>query len=155
MFTLESVKGILEFMGLLIQKVTNEETKPSSSDKTHYLRNIIFTIPLLLLLFPLCAYFYFNISNLINATDVFYVIASTTLCIGQYWFLVMQKLPLQQLLVELQELVDQSNTKTHKIVVSIVLNVLFGFQENLKTFKPSKNNRLIYNTKFGYFHRAT
>lgn len=109
MFTLVSVKGILEFMGLLLDIEFQNGVVIRTKNPLHFLKNIVITIPLVLLLFPLCAYFYFNLNILMNATDVFYVIAATILCMGQYWFLVVQKVPLQRVLIELQAIVDQSN----------------------------------------------
>lgn len=104
LLTLKPIRVILKILGLLY-----DIEKPINHSLIGYLPNIIYTIPLLSLLFPLIAYFYYNMDNLTNATDVFYVIAATLLCIGQYWFLVVQKRPLFHLLAELQLLVDQSN----------------------------------------------
>lgn len=100
MLALKSVKDILRFMGLLME-----------SDKKyslHYVKNVLITAPMVVLLLPLCGYLVFNANNLLTATDVFYVIAATFLCIGQYWFLVVQKRPTTDLLSELQALIDQS-----------------------------------------------
>lgn len=99
MLTLKSVRDILEFMGLVLEQ--------DATWLLHYKKNVIITIPLFALLCPLCAYFVYNFSNLVNATDVFYVIAATLLCIVQYWFLAIQKRPLERLLSELQTLVDR------------------------------------------------
>lgn len=63
---------------------------------------------MLVLLLPLCGYLVSNATNLLSATDVFYVIAADCLCIGQYWFLVAQKRQLNDLMSELQVLIDQS-----------------------------------------------
>lgn len=100
MLALKSVKEILEFMGLL-----KESDRKNS---LHYVKNVLITVPMVILLFPLCGYLAFNGNSLLRATDVFYVIAATILCIGQYWFLVAQKGPLFDLLSELQALIDQS-----------------------------------------------
>lgn len=75
---------------------------------TNYCSNVLYTIPLLALLFPLIAYFSVNMVNIIKATDAYYVIAATLMCIGQYWFLVVQKPELRHLVHRLQYLVDQS-----------------------------------------------
>lgn len=53
-------------------------------------------------------YFYSNIDNLHKATEAFYVIAATLMCIGQYWFLLYKKTNLINLLNWLQSLVEQS-----------------------------------------------
>lgn len=74
----------------------------------HYVKNVLITVPMVILLLPLCGYLVFSANSLLRATDVFYVIAATILCIGQYWFLVVQKGPLFDLLSELQALIDQS-----------------------------------------------
>lgn len=74
----------------------------------YYLRNILISIPLFVMLFPLLAYFIVNLNNVSKATDVTYVIAADAMCIGQYWFLAAQKIPLQNLLDELQRIVDES-----------------------------------------------
>lgn len=100
MSALKSVQDIFKFMGLLL-----ETDKPYS---LQYVRNVLITLPMVLLLLPLCAYIVFNANNLLGATDVFYVIAATILCISQYWIFVMQKRPLFNLLAELQTLIDQS-----------------------------------------------
>lgn len=103
MITLQSIKTILKVMGLY----SNDDGQ-FNHNLINYLPNIIYSIPLLSLLFPLIAYFCKNVGNLSNATDVFYVIAATLLCIGQYWFMMLQKVPLMHLLCELQQLVDKS-----------------------------------------------
>lgn len=97
----ESVKPILDFMGLILVPGT-------TNMRTHYIKNVLFTVPMLLLLCSLGAYFLVNLSNLMKATEVFYVIAATLLCIGQYWFLVSQKESLWLVLINLQKLVDHS-----------------------------------------------
>lgn len=102
MLALKSVKDIFELMGLLME--TDQPWRLH-----HYVKNVLISIPLFTLLYPLCAYFRYNMFNLLNATDAFYVIAATILCLGQYWFLVMQKQPLRNLLLELQALIDQSD----------------------------------------------
>lgn len=98
MFALKSVRDILEFMSLLSNR----------DESLGYVKNVLITIPMVLLLAPLCAYLTFHGNNLLNATDVFYVIAATILCIAQYWILVMQKRPVRELLTKLQTLIDQS-----------------------------------------------
>lgn len=97
----ESVKAILNFMGLILVPGT-------TNTRMHYIKNVLITLPMLLLLGSLSAYFAVNLSNLVEATDVFYVIASTLLCIGQYWFLVTQKESLWLVLIDLQKLIDRS-----------------------------------------------
>lgn len=101
--TLKSIKSILSTMGLL-----SRVDQTTSRQLINYWVNVVYTIPLLTLLFPLVAYFHANMVNLIKATDAFYVIAATLMCIGQYWFLVMQKAELSHLVHRLQYLVDQS-----------------------------------------------
>lgn len=98
MLAFKSVKEILQFMGLLLP----------ANLQFHYIKNVIITIPIILLLYSLCAYFFYNLNNLVNATDVFYVIAASLLCFGQYWFLVVQKDSLGEMLSTLQTLIDQS-----------------------------------------------
>lgn len=98
MLAFKSVRDILDFMGLLLPV----------NLQFHYIKNVIISIPLLLLLYSLCAYFFYNLNNLVNATDVFYVIAASLLCFGQYWFLVVQKGSLFELLSTLQTIIDQS-----------------------------------------------
>lgn len=110
--TLKSIKSILVTMGLLD---SNSNQILSSEKFINFWPNLVYTIPLLALLFPLLAYFHANVVNIIKATDAFYVIAATLMCIGQYWFLVLQKSELRQLMFELQYLVDQS---IHHIVAS-------------------------------------
>lgn len=100
MLAFESVRQILDFMELLAPADPNNRW-------THYVKNVLISLPMLMLLCSLCAYFALHIGNLVEATDVFYVIAATLLCIGQYWFLVGQKVPLVHLLGDLQQLVDQ------------------------------------------------
>lgn len=103
------MKDILRFMGLLIE-----------SDKKyslHYVKNVLITVPMVVLLLPLCGYLVSNGNNLLSATDVFYVIAADCLCIGQYWFLVVQKGPLLDLLSELQALIDQSKCQIERFRV--------------------------------------
>lgn len=100
MLALKSVKDILEFMGLI-----RESDKKYS---LHYVKNVLITVPMVVLLLPLCGYLVFSANSLLRATDVFYVVVATILCIGQYWFLVAQKGPLLDLLSELQALIDQS-----------------------------------------------
>lgn len=104
MLALKSVKGIFKFMGLLLET-------DAPWFLLHYVKNVLISIPLLTLLYPLCAYFHHNMSILLNATDAFYVIAATLLCLGQYWFLVMQKQPLRCLFSELRALIDQSECR--------------------------------------------
>lgn len=104
MLALKSVKGIFKFMGLLL-----ETDAPWLL--LHYVKNVLISIPLFTLLYPLCAYFRDNMYILVNATDAFYVIAAVLLCLGQYWFLVMQKQPLRCLFSELQALIDQSECR--------------------------------------------
>lgn len=111
--TLKSIKSILSTMGLL-SGVDRTHTRP---ELITYWPNLLYTIPLLTLLFPLMAYFQTNMVNLIKATDAYYVIAATLMCIGQYWFLVVQKPELSHLMFRLQYLVDQSinlQSKHHK-----------------------------------------
>lgn len=100
MLAFESVRQILDFMELLAPADPNNRW-------THYVKNVLISLPMLMLLCSLCAYFALHIGNLVEATDVFYVIAATLLCIGQYWFLVGQKAALVHLLGDLQQLVDQ------------------------------------------------
>lgn len=106
---LQSIKSILSTMGLM-----------EGVDQSHplklitYWTNALYTIPLLALLFPLIAYFYANMVNLIKATDAYYVIAATLMCIGQYWFLVVQKSELSHLLLRMQHLVNQSKWAFYK-----------------------------------------
>lgn len=107
--TLKSIKSILSTMGLLSR--IGPTTGRQRFQFINYLPNVAYTIPLLTLLFPLAAYFYANMVNLIKATDAFYVIAATLMCIGQYWFLVVQKPELSHLVLRLQCLVDQSTFK--------------------------------------------
>lgn len=82
--------------------------KPDIHFLNYYSRNVVISIPLFVLLFPLLAYFIVNLNNLSKATDVTYVIAADSMCIGQYWYLVTQKIPLQNLLVELQGIINES-----------------------------------------------
>lgn len=112
---LKSVRDILKFMGLLLDS--------EQQYSLHYVKNVLVTLPMVLLLLPLCAYLFFDGNNLVNATDVFYVIAATILCIGQYWFLVLQKRPLLDLLAELQTIIDQSKyqIKLFKLLTSTFL----------------------------------
>lgn len=100
MLALKSVKDILRFMGLLMES--------DKKNSLHYVKNVLITAPMVVLLVPLCGFLVSKANNLLSATDVFYVIAATILCIGQYWFLVAQKRPLFELLSELQALIDQS-----------------------------------------------
>lgn len=100
MLALKSIKDILKFMGLV------ERTDETNSSR--YVKNILITIPMVVLLLPLCAYILTEANNLRDVTEVFYVIAATIMCIGQYWFLVAQKKPLENLISELQTLIDQS-----------------------------------------------
>lgn len=106
--TLKSVKGILKIMGILLstEQMLNRSV-------LHYVPNLVYNIPLMLLLHPLLAYFYVNVDNLTNATDAFYVIAATIMCISQYWFLMFQKVPLWHLFSQLQHLVDHRKYGTH------------------------------------------
>lgn len=97
---LSTIKPVMEIMGL--------KYKPNQHLINYYSRNLVISIPLFVLLFPLLAYFIVNLNNLSKATDVTYVIAADLMCIGQYWFLVAQKLPLQKLMSELQWIVQQS-----------------------------------------------
>lgn len=106
MHAFESVKQILDFMELLAPADPNNRW-------THYIKNVLISLPMLLLLCSLCAFFVLHLDNLVEATDVFYVIAATLLCIGQYWFLVGQKVPLVHLLNDLQQLVDQREFSPH------------------------------------------
>ena len=100
MLALKSVKDILRFMGLLM------ETDDKYS--LHYVKNVVISLPMLVLLLPMCGYLVSSANHLLSATDVFYVIAADCLCIGQYWFLVAQKRQLLDLMSELQVLIDQS-----------------------------------------------
>lgn len=102
MLALKSVKDILKCMGLILQETDKKHSLQ------HYVKNVLITLPMVVLLWPLCAYFVYNTNNLVNATDVFYVIAATMMSIGQYWFLVAQKKPLVNLISELQTIIDQS-----------------------------------------------
>lgn len=121
--TLKSIKSILSTMGLLAR------IGPTASRQRiqfiNYWPNVMYTVPLLTLLFPLAAYFYANMVNLIKATDAFYVIAATLMCIGQYWFLVVQKPELSHLVLRLQYLVDQSTFKWP--VISMLENNVLHF----------------------------
>lgn len=123
--TLRSIKSILSTMGLL-----SSAEQTSSQTIISYWLNVLYTIPLLALLVPLVAYFYANMVNLIKATDAFYVIAATLMCIGQYWFLVLQKPELSRLVVRLQNLVDQStictNFDENHFIRFKILNALAG-----------------------------
>lgn len=85
-------------------------------------------MPMVLLLLPLCAYLFFNGNNLVDATDVFYVIAATILCIAQYLFLVFQKKPLVDMLSELQAIIDQSKCQIgfSKLLMKPILNEFFS-----------------------------
>lgn len=107
----------------------------SSVEKTSsYWPNVLYTVPLIALLLPLVAYFYANMVNLIKATDAFYVIAATVMCIGQYWSLVLKKLELSHLVVRLQHLVDQSiytNVNENNISFGLHLTVLFAGESSL------------------------
>lgn len=106
MLALKSVKDILKFMGLVSDAAAAVNDRRLSY--SYYVRNILITIPMVVLLMPLCAYFVYHANDLVHATEVFYVIAATILCIGQYWFLVWQREPLENLISELQTLIDQS-----------------------------------------------
>lgn len=99
MLALKSVRDILKFMGLL---------HADNKNSLYYVKNVLITVPMLVLLLPLCGYLVLNANNILKATDAFYVIAATILCICQYWFLVAQKGTLLDLLSELQKLIDQS-----------------------------------------------
>lgn len=101
MLAFEQINSILDFMGLL-------RASANTNPWTHYIKNVLITLPMLVLLSCLCAFFIANLGDLVEATDVFYVIASTLLCISQYWFLVGQKISLCSVLTNLQHLVDQS-----------------------------------------------
>lgn len=99
---LVSIKSILSGMALL-------NVDPTLINKLKsYCYNLLYTVPLLALLFPLIAYFYANLANITKATDAFYVIAATVMCIGQYWSLVIEKTKLAHLLLRLQYLVNES-----------------------------------------------
>lgn len=103
LITLKSIRSILHVMGLMSSAVQVPIQNP-----INYWPNLLYSIPLLALLFPLVSYFYANIATLLEATDAFYVIAATLMCLGQYWFLVMQKFELNRLVLRLQHLVEQS-----------------------------------------------
>lgn len=100
MLALKSVKDILVFMGVVVDTDENYSLQ--------YVKNVLITMPLVILLLPLCGYIAFNVHSLLSATDVFYLIAACLQSIGQYWFLVAHKAPLQDLISELQMLIDQS-----------------------------------------------
>lgn len=100
MLALKSVRDILKFMGLLLD---SDQKNP-----WHYVKNVLITTPMVVLLLPLFGYLIFNNNNLVQVTDVFYVIVATILCIAQYMFLVFQKKPLVNLISELQAIIDQS-----------------------------------------------
>lgn len=101
MLAFESINSILDFMGLL-------RAKGHTNPWNHYIKNVLITLPMLVLLGCLCAFFITNLDDLVEATDVFYVIAATLLCISQYWFLAGQKISLRNVLAILQRLVSQS-----------------------------------------------
>lgn len=92
----------------------------------HYVKNVLISVPMLVLLLPLCGYLVATGNHLLSATDVFYVIAADCLCIGQYWFLVAQKRQLLNLMSELQVLIDQSKWQFERFA-SYWLVLIFFF----------------------------
>lgn len=97
MTQLKLVKKSLNYMGVL-----------SESDGKQCVKQLLVTFPMLTLLVPLCAYFVYHKNNVVNATEVFYVIAASILCILQYWFLIAKRRQLADLMSELHVLIDQS-----------------------------------------------
>lgn len=117
MITLQPIRVIVHLMSLQL----DQTDKNSLFASFHYLQNLAISMPMILLLIPLIAYFYYNLANITKATEAFYVIAATLMCIGQYWFLVVQKEPIFKLLAQLQMLVDQSNLI---LFLFIIMNTL-------------------------------
>lgn len=137
LITLKSIRSILHTMGLLSSAVQVSTQNPINWP------NCLYTIPLLALLFPLGSYFYANIVDLVKATDAFYVIAATLMCLGQYWFLVMQKSELNRLLLRLQFLVEQSKCCINFTEEFMAFGINFSFSFTLS----SRQERRVHHSR--------
>lgn len=100
---LSSIIVVCKVMGLYSYKNSNH------FNFLNKILNIILTILVLVLLFPVLAYFLKNLSDVGAAAEALSVLFALILNCGQYILFALKKNDLRQLFIQFQETVDKSN----------------------------------------------